>query len=372
MSKRFGRYQKKRSFWVWVVSCCVLVGSLNLAAQAANEKDQVEAQLKAAIVDSQKNLGPLESWQKTIFSDEVVPQFQRFIRDYSSSQDGLRIEVDYKSLRQYLLFYAPKSLSDLEKVGAKTEVKLGDKRKILVLLKPESSCEKCMASVPEMTKLVQTRLERRGLAPVWMNIGDLPPQAQQPLQIEEVLNSRVSTVNSNGSLNGNSKALVGSLLIYWAPAPVDDLDTAHADDKRFVLKSSLQLKGTFQIKRDKEILDNETFEVAQARLLTDIFTDLGSKIESEQAMLAQGVADTGREEVLIEITGIRDFAQFIRIKNILQTQLKDISSVEDRKFNKTQVTFSVQTKKGSTDIQKQVTGISLDPGNDQTLTVVVR
>jgi hypothetical protein len=75
---------------------------------------------------------------------------------------------------------------------------------------------------------------------------------------------------------------------------------------------------------------------------------------------------------LIEISGIKDFFQYSRIKTLLQSQLKNILSFEDRKFSKNQVTFAVYTNKNIEDLKNQIEGLSLESGSDQQLTVVVR
>src|SRR4051794_9867340 len=77
-------------------------------AATSDGADAVSTQLKSAVTASASKLGELEPWQKRIFSEEVVPQYQRFVRDYrSSGTSGVTAEIDLESLRQYLRFYAP-------------------------------------------------------------------------------------------------------------------------------------------------------------------------------------------------------------------------------------------------------------------------
>ena len=67
------------------------MGIASVGARAAGES--VPAQLKAALASSEARLGALEPWQKRIFADEALPQYQRFIRDYRSSASGVKADA---------------------------------------------------------------------------------------------------------------------------------------------------------------------------------------------------------------------------------------------------------------------------------------
>jgi len=325
---------------VWVACLCSLFSQLSLAEPS---KDTVEAQLKAAVEDAQKKLPNLEPWQKVIFTEEVVPQFQRFIQDYRPSNDGLKVIIDFDSLKHYLIFYGPKLIKQ-------------SSPKLLVLLKSDPSCPKCSESVGAITRLVKSRIERRGLVPVWVGTEELRPHMTEKEEEDQVL-AMVKKKNATGAM-----------IVRWSTAPVDDLDTAHADEKRYIIHTFLQL-GDFSVQnRQKELLDNDTFEGSEARLLTDIFADIGAKYELEQAIQPE----SGKQEVLIEITGIKDFAQYTRVKNLMTTQLKDITSLEDRKLSRDQVVFAVFTKRTSEELKSQLSQMNLDPASPQPLTVEVR
>jgi hypothetical protein len=296
-------------------------------------QEAVEAQLKAAVQEGEKNFPGLHPWQQVLFREEVVPQFQRFIKDYRpTDQGGVKVEVDYQSIRQYLTYYGPKALRLAQP-------------KILVNLKSDPNCAKCAASSVEIQTLIRSRLEKRGFTPIWLTPDDFSSQITTGDQDEQIL-SLMKKRNASGAL-----------VVQWSPAPDEDPDSAHADEKRYIIRTSLQVGELSVRNQQKELMDNDSFENTEARLLTDIFADLGAKYELEEAAQVEG----GREEILIQVSGIRDFAQYSRIKNTMQTQLKDIFSLEDRKLSKEQVTFAIFTKQTSDSLRKQLAQINLDP-----------
>ena len=164
------------------------------------------------------------------------------------------------------------------------------------------------------------------------------------------------------------KGAAGALITHWGPAPVDDEDSAHVDDKRYVIQSRLWV-GEFSQSQQKELLDNDSFQVAAQRLLTDLFTDLGTKFDAEPAT----PAESGDDEILVELSGIRDFSEYNRLKTIISSQFKDPSTViEDREFSKGQVVFAVYSKIKTEDLRKQIAQITLKGNGDSPVKMVIR
>jgi len=345
---------------------------------AGPQGQNLEAQLKAAVIDAQSKLGKLESWQTALFTDEVIPQFQRFIKDYRASTSGLVVDLDYESLKHFLAYHETKTQPVRSLPTANSLPANETPHKLLVYLKSDSSCPKCRASLGNIQTMVRQRLERRGLSPIWLNSDDFSPQltqiSQNPQSGGGYANNKLFFEQMRSS--AKSKNAEGALLISWALAPQDDTDSAHADEKRYLIESSMQIHSLEALTRQKELLDNDSFEIAETRLLTELFTDLGSKFASEQsiseASVTGGTAGGTKEEILVQISGVKDFNQYSRIKTLLQSQLKDINSLEDREFSKNQVVFAVTTKQTVDALKKQIGQLSLDPGNDQLLTVVVQ
>ncbi len=319
--------------------------ALEARAPAADE-DAVVRKLKAAVLESQALLGPLEPWQKTIFEEEAVPQYQRFIKDYRSAQahsgsavSQLNVALDMESLKNYLKFYAPVTLKREEK-----------RLDALVFLKFEEDCEKCVAASPALRKLVKSRLERRGLRPVWVSIDDLgaPVEAAADAELKgKVLDERVVDL-------ARVRNAAAALVLQWHKAPIDDIDTAHADEKRFVIHSLLLVRAkgagksegsTLGIARNEgklELFENDRFETQAARLLTDAFTDMGveaSRLESGKTI---GEDDSGEDkpELALEIGGIRDFAQIAQINALLKAKLS-ASTFEQRRIWRGHVIYAI-------------------------------
>jgi hypothetical protein len=292
-------------------------------------------------------LPELEAWQKILFSEEVMPQYQRFVRDYRQSDAGLaglKVEIDFDSLKNYLFFYAPKHL----KLKSPS---------VLLIFKTDPSCQKCTESSTAIQNLVQARIVKRGFSPLLVNPTEIPS------------GSNVGAIEDQMTTLINKKNASGAILVQWKPAPVDDLDTAHADESRYVLRSFLQVKNVFLQSQPKELLDSDNFEVAEARILTDLFIDLGMKFAPVESV----IAETSGDEILLEVTGIKDFAQYTRVKAQILNLLKESSSfVEDREFSKGLVVLAVYTKKNSDEIKKQITQIALDPSMDSTVKVGIR
>ena len=123
-------------------------------------ESKLDLQLKAAIQDAQVKFPGLTDWQKALYANEVVPQYQRFIRDYRPAATGLSVEIDFDSLKHYLSFYAPKTLRQ-------------QSPRVLLWANPEATCARCVESSAEILKLVQARVENRGFTPVWLKTQEI-------------------------------------------------------------------------------------------------------------------------------------------------------------------------------------------------------
>lgn len=323
----------------WGIAVGMGIASLGVAAE--QHSDSTEVQLKSAVTEAQKKMTDLQPWQRVLYSEEVIPQFQRFIRDYRPTPQGLQVEVDFDSLKHYLSFYAPAFLKEKNP-------------KILVYLESDPNCTKCNDSRPVMTRLIQARLERRGWTPVSVKAEDLS-RTVQSLPLEE----KVESLAQNQKIGS-------SLVVRWAPAPVEDLDTAHADEKRYILSSVLQVKDLSLPPKKKELLDTESFEASEARLLTDVFADLGAKMEIERI---GDDGDPARGEVLIDLAGFQNYNHFIRVKTALLNLFKGSSLPEERKFSKGRVVFAVNSKKAD-EVRKLLEGANLDAGGEPGSTAV--
>lgn len=312
-----------------------LILSVSLAYSA--ETDTVKTQLKNALVDAFTKLGQVEPWQKKIFDEEVMMQYQRFIRDYRQTGPNLSVEVDLDSLKKYLRFQAKKTDAQA-----------------WVYLRAQPSCGRCGASFEDIKKLVKERLERRGFVPTWLTpeeIGDVNLAGK-------ALNDRVYVLAKN-------KNAGAALVVQWQLAPIDDIDTAHADEEHFQITSWFTLRDLAKNENKLELLSTDSFLIFASRLLTDAFTELGGKVDALQ--VADG--SSGKDEIALEINGVRDFVHFAMVKAQVQGRLKDviISGPEERRIARGKATLAVFTSKSVDDIRGALGKIQLDNG---TLTVV--
>ena len=340
------------------------VASASATPSSAVPEDMVSRKLKAALGESEMKLGELEVWQKRIFEEEAVPQYQRFIRNYRSAQthsgsaiSNLEVDIDMDSLKNYLKFYAPKTLGRDEKNAT-----------ALMYLRADSNCEKCVAAGPGIRKLAQNRVERRGLTAVWLTAEDVGVGADGAELQGKALDDKVAEL-------AQSRNAAASLVMQWGPAPADDVDTAHADEKHFILHSLILargLAGTGRLAPSKQmvatatgsvdLLEVDPFEAAAAKLFSDAFVELGAQAaQAELALLAKGAAGGADDEIDIDVSGIRDFEQLGRLKAQIQAKLPT-AGLEERKISRGRAVLAVTGEKAGPDaVRTQLAGLPLDP-----------
>jgi hypothetical protein len=118
------------------------------------------------------------------------------------------------------------------------------------------------------------------------------------------------------------KTLTFVLVVQWGLARVDDMDTAHADEPRFLMRSWLQLRDLKPIlKHKKRFWITIAFWAPKKAYLVDSFVELGKIAEKEHLKKM----DVSRSEILILVSGFKDFAQFSKIKSQILAMLKEES-----------------------------------------------
>jgi hypothetical protein len=283
--------------------------------------------VRSAVVDSQVSLGKLEPWEKRLFDEEVVPQSQKFVKDYT----GASVVVDTELIRSFLRFYAPKVFH-------------AEAPKILVLVRAAPACEECQQSRPRIVALVRQRLERRGFVASWVTAEE----AEQLKGSFKVLNDRVVALSQAQGLNA-------ALTVLVEPVPVDDLDSAHADERRFYIQAELTLKDIGHPAGKLEILDSESFEGTVARLLNESFTETGQKLVE----LPSKPGTSDRKEVQIEVSGLNEYSIFARARDTLAERLRSEGPLEERKVARGKAVFALVTNKPPEEIRKQLGEVSL-------------
>ena len=305
----------------------------------------VQDTLKASVVASEDKLGELQPWQKKIFDEEVTPRFQEFVLDYRPSASGIIVDVNVNAIKKYLMFYGPKA------------VKRDDSR-IAILLQPEEGCARCAEAAEGIRKTVKASFERRGLVPWFVKPEELGEHAGGAAAL--ILDpSAGKTVDDQLQQLATQKNAAGLVVIQWRLAPVDSIDSAHADEKHYLVRTSIAAGATtsYSLKNEGklELLENDSIEVGVTRLLTQAFTDIGS-----QMMVAQENNDTRNGEVLISISGVGDFANYTAVKSQIQSTLADVGAIEERVISRGQVTFAVRTRKTMDELKTKLNGIQID------------
>jgi hypothetical protein len=300
--------------------------------------------LKSALNESIGLLGALEPWQKKLFDEEVLPNYQRFIRDYSST----RVDVDVVNLKNYLNVHAKKSFKR-------------EHTNSVVFLHSEAACTKCTEATQGIHKLVKARLERRGFTPAWQTAEELGVTKFRCEQAEEKFLK----------FAGERTNLSAALMMCWQEIPPDDIDTAHADEKRYIVRSMLLVRdgsdGLVRIAGQLEVIEHDGFGAPAERLLTDAFTDAGGRLASISKTVA-----SGKEEISVEVSGIRDFAHFARVKTRLNEVLQGVASVEERKLSRGQAVFSVLTPRNIEEIRAKLAGFGVGIEGEPPLEMEIR
>lgn len=306
-------------------------------AQNQSQSKDIQASLKTAVTDSQKKLGQLDPWQQKLFDEEVVPQYQRFVKDYRPSAQGTSVEVDLDAIKKYLAFYGPKLTTKKDP-------------KVLVWFDLQKNCDKCTQSLEPVKALAKARLERRGFVPVWMPVEDAE---QSDVGARKAFEEKALAASTQ-------KGATGALILHLRTAPVDTIDTAHADESHYIVRTYFATLGgnTFHHEDQLELLQEDPMDYAAAKLLTDGFTELGSKT----LLVRSAQEEEGAPELLLTIQNIRDYSTFLKIKDQLENQVKSLTSIEERKMGRNQFTFSIKVNRPLDEVKKNLSSVVTESG----------
>jgi hypothetical protein len=313
--------------------------------KADEKKDPTEVRLQSILSKSLPKLGDLEPWQKVIFHDEVLAQPQRFVRNYQMSSTGsgpvkaqeqdFKADIDLENILSYLKFHASKSSA-------------GQNAKAVFILKPDPACAACTRSLPSIRTWVRSRLEKRGF-----HAEDLGSENSSSLMIGASWEDSLDSI-------GKSKNAQWVALVRWAPVPPEDLDSAHADEKVYSLTVSFRVLGadSVTVKKTKEVLDLESFDVSLGRVWTDAMTELGSKWVADETRQSS----LNHKESYIEVSGKLDFQQYKKVKASLESQLKGVGSLEERFISQNHFVFAISTQKSPEDLRSLLSQLSAETG----------
>jgi hypothetical protein len=144
------------------------------------------------------------------------------------------------------------------------------------------------------------------------------------------------------------KDAVGTLVVYWQRAKDDD-DAMHPDERHYTIHSALDIRDLSSTQEQLEVSDNGSFERSEGKLLTDAFTELGAKITD----LEVSQTEIKREETLIDVVGIRNFAQYQALKNAFTVAIK-LGTLEEQKISRGRAVFAVFSNASVQKIQQAI------------------
>jgi hypothetical protein len=325
-------------------AACALLGMMGITqtwAAPPSADRGVQGSLSRAVSESVNRLGSLDPWKRRIFDEEVVPQYSRFIKDYRPGANGLVIEVDYDAILRYVAFYAPRTLKPADPKQVK----------IALYQRVEPGCDRCAAAQDRIRQLMKPRAERRGFQVMWLTAEDIPPADEMgPAVFDKIGEAAVR------------KGALGALIIDTRVAPVDAIDTAHADERKFVVEAFWFAKPTgdadLRFVGQLEVMENDPLEQAAARLLSDAVSQFGVK-----ALLAEkndGEAKTQEYELVLN--GVKDYAQFAKLKAGISHALSDATWVEERKLKRGQVVLGIRSQRSVDAVKRQLASVPAEAG----------
>jgi hypothetical protein len=305
-----------------------------LAGVVWSAPQNTEMQLKSSILNVQSQLGNLEPWQKKVFLDDVLPLYQRFIKDYrpSSNGPGLLVDVDRESIRRFLKYHPNKN-----------------NPRAMALMKVDPACNKCVTSAEEIQKSYQASLERRDFVVTWITSKDLGTSVTTGKELDEKL------VNF-----AEAKGVPVVVSVQLRVAPIDNIDTAHADEEHYQVSTFLYVKDLVKTDGHVELMSSDSFRIPSLRLLADVMTEAGSKVEvKEQTQEAAEI-----DEILLQINGVRSIAEFSKLKKFISNKFKDLPStvVEQRSVSKNQAVFAILSRQPLEAVLSNLKGVyNIDP-----------
>jgi len=176
--------------------------------------EDTDVQLKRAVNESLTKLGNLDPQQKKIFDEEVVPQYSFFVKDYSQIGNKVSVQVDIDAIKNYLGFSAAKNIP----TGT---------TQLLLYLKVDPHCPKCVEATADVHKMIQARVERRGFVPLWITPEEL--LENKPTELAEKRNHLLSLQH----LLQHQLAVLHPAQAQNAVGKMADLGTSPAHDDHF-------------------------------------------------------------------------------------------------------------------------------------------
>ena len=293
----------------------LVCGIVTSRAEAA--MSQLEVRLQGKVREYFSQLTDLEPWQRRLFSEEVLPQYQRYIKNYQEGAGKLDAEVDLEKIRRSIAFYGPSFFGVLDP-------------KVLSWVVAKPGCDKCTGAASNVMQTWKLRTQRRNLAALWMKSADIQvdPEADEdtPEQAwEQRLLDQARKVGAQAVM-----------LIVLTPNP--DHDGDHL--MKLVFRTTAE-KKPIRKTANIELMGADSFEDVFGRAVSDVFQDLGAP--DVKTAVAAASDSAGQDGFRVEITGIKQFDQLQKAKRYLQGVAGPGGICVERKMARGHVLFVIQS-----------------------------
>ncbi len=298
--------------------------------------------LRGAVSAARTKLGTLQPWQQLLFTSEVLPQAESFVREYRPQGANYKVEVDEAMLRNYLAFFAP-SLLGIEQP--------------LFLFRVESQpgCIPCSESVPSLRRLLESRMAGRGARLSWMKDGELPALSTLPKPLPEfpLLALMQSQVTHRGAQ--------GVVVLRSERASQKDDESGmelHQEDKKFRLILGFSAGKITEV-RSLEFQATDSTELSSRKLVLEAMGGIGARIREELARDSSKFDGRAIPEVLLRVAGVQDYFVLNQLKSQAQLALGELNPVQERRLSKGRSVLAIRTRLTGSELKKRLSGMQL-------------
>jgi hypothetical protein len=295
--------------------------------------------IKSALAAFKPSLGELTSWQKVIFTDEMLASGEDFVREHRQVGGRIQVTLDEALIRKSLLFYAPSFIGN-EQPRVAARIEAGER------------CPFCEEALPVLKKVLQPRLEHRAMRPLWFRDEEMPNTPAQGTP--EVLAVQMPRFGFLRALE-ISRGLQGAVMVRIEPMGQVVDDSSHAEDGKYVLRLGMTL-GRFTVSKKVEFNPTESVETLARRLWTESIselTDRGPKVESAPLVAS------GPPEVLLWVYGVRDAFLLSTLKAQIQLSVGGLTPVLERRLLRGKVLLAIRTEKPIEEIRSALSKVTV-------------
>jgi hypothetical protein len=298
--------------------------------------------LRSAVAATRAKLGTLQPWQQLLFTGEVLPQAENFVREFRPQGTGYKVDVDEAMLRSYLAFFGAKMLGT-------------DQPQFLVRVEADPSCTPCQESIPSLRRLLEARLSSRGVRLMWIKDGEVPPKSA--LQKAGGEFPSLALIQSLEFARGAQ----GTVVLRSERATQKDDESGlelHKEDKKFRLILGFSAGKVSEV-RSLEFQATDSTEQSSRRLVLETMSGVGAKF-LEQAT-RDATKSEGRivPEVLVRVAGVRDYYALNQLKSQVQLALGELNPVVERRLAKGRVVLAIRTKLSGAELRKKLQAVAL-------------